>query len=365
MSDSKNKILPYLTANIFQRIILRWFDRFGRKDLPWQKNKTPYRVWISEIMLQQTQVSTVIPYFKRFVAQFPNVETLANADEDTVLHFWSGLGYYHRARHLHSAAKKIISEFNNQFPNEPDELEALPGIGRSTAGAILSIAFGKKAAILDGNVKRVLTRLHGIIEWPGEKKVTDTLWTLAENYTPKKRCADYTQAIMDLGATLCVRGKPQCAQCPFESYCIARAKNIEKILPKAKPRKTLPIREVTLLILHNNMSVLLEKRPPIGVWAGLWSLPELTGKPSAAEIKTFCQKRFKVNIQALESGASFRHTFSHYHLEITPVFLTVHKTNNKIVEDKQQIWYKQHQSQRIGMPAPIKMLLNKLENTIS
>src|SRR3990167_8286209 len=204
-----------LTPKKFQQLLCQWFDTHGRKNLPWQKNKTPYRVWLSEIMLQQTQVSTAIPYFQRFLTRFPTIKSLANASEDEVLHLWTGLGYYSRARNLYHAAKLVVEKHHGKFPDQLEELEKLPGIGRSTAGAILSIAFEKKATILDGNVKRVLTRLYGITEWVGEKKIIEALWKLAEKYTPAFRCADYTQAIMDLGATLCIRGKPACEKCPF------------------------------------------------------------------------------------------------------------------------------------------------------
>ena len=352
-----------LSADLFQKKLLSWFDQFGRKDLPWQQDKTPYRVWVSEIMLQQTQVSTVIAYFNRFIAHFPTAEKLANADEDTVLHLWTGLGYYNRARNLQKAANIIIRDYKGQFPNQLDTLKELPGIGRSTAGAILSIAFNKHAAILDGNVKRVLTRLHGITEWPGIPKITEQLWSIAEKYTPHQRTADYAQAIMDLGATLCIRGKPRCTECPFQKYCVAYTQGIEKTLPYAKPRKTLPIRQVTLLVLQKNAHlVLLEKRAPAGVWASLWSLPEINGTPSSTDIKKTCRQKFQLDINQLTLGTSFRHTFSHFHLDIIPAFITVTATkSSKLMESEQQIWYNLKDSQAVGLPAPIKSLLNNLE----
>lgn len=353
----KMKLKPHQ----FQKIILNWFSQHGRKNLPWQKDKTPYRIWVSEIMLQQTQVNTVIPYFERFMQQFPTLESLAKAEEDTVFHFWAGLGYYHRAKHLHYAAKKIFFELQGKFPNELTELESLPGIGRSTAGAILSIAFGKNMPILDGNVKRVLTRLHGITEWPGEKTTGELLWTIAEKYTPNKNCADYTQAMMDLGATLCTRGKPQCEQCPLQKYCVAHEKGLEKQLPKAKPRKTLPVRMATLLIIRHQQSVLLEKRPTKGVWSGLWSLPEITGTPSMHDIKLACRNQFHLTIKKLQFSEPFRHTFSHYHLDITPALLVVEKKPPKIMEDTQQIWYNLRESPLVGIPQPVKSILNQLE----
>jgi A/G-specific adenine glycosylase len=349
-----------LTAKQFSQRLLSWFDAEGRTDLPWQHNKTPYRVWVSEIMLQQTQVSTVIPYFNRFMQQFPTITTLAEAKEDTVLHLWTGLGYYNRARNLQKTAKIIVTEYDSQFPTELNELIKLPGVGRSTAGAILSIAFNKPTAILDGNVKRVLTRLHGITGWSGKKEITEQLWTLAEQYTPKNRIADYTQAIMDLGATLCVRSKPRCTECPLQKYCSAYAQGIENMVPVAKPKKTIPIRQATLLILQkNNHFIFLEKRPPTGVWASLWSLPEIKGAPSSAEIKKFCKQRFQFQLDKLVHGDSFRHTFSHFHLDITPIWARVKATPSKIMEEGHQIWYNLQQSQEIGLPAPVKLLLEK------
>ncbi len=354
-----------LTPRKFQQLLLNWFDHSGRKDLPWQQNKTPYRVWVSEIMLQQTQVSTVIAYYHRFMEHFPTIEKLAAASEDTVLHLWTGLGYYNRARNLQKAAKIIVQNHKGEFPNQLSELEKLPGIGPSTAGAILSIAFNQPATILDGNVKRVLTRIEGITEWPGTKPVLERLWAIAERFTPTQRTADYSQAIMDLGATLCVRGKPRCIDCPCQSYCIAHAQGIEKTLPATKPRKILPIRQVTLLIMRKQSHlVLLEKRAPAGVWASLWSLPEIAGTPSPAEIRKICKQRFQLTPEQLTFGESFRHTFSHFHLDIVPAHVTVKAISSKIMEDAQQIWYNLEQSQAVGLPAPVKLLLNNLENTL-
>lgn len=342
----------------FQKRMLTWFDQHGRKDLPWQHNKTPYRVWVSEIMLQQTQVTTVIPYFSKFMEHFPDIESLAKAKEDEVLHLWTGLGYYSRARNLHRAAKIIAQQ--GQFPNELSELEKLPGIGRSTAGAMLAIAFEKQATILDGNVKRVLTRLHGITEWPGTKKISDQLWIIAEKLTPAERTADYTQAIMDLGATICTRGKPNCSHCPLEKICIAHAQGIEAKLPQPKPRKSLPVRQTTLLILQNNNQVLLQKRPPVGIWGGLWSLPEISGHVTIQEIKKFCSNQFEIVEMKLKD--SFRHTFSHFHLDIIPAIVVIKKIKIKIMEDNQQIWYNLNKPAVVGLPAPIKKLLSGIQN---
>jgi A/G-specific adenine glycosylase len=355
----KNLQIDNLTPAKFQNLVLNWFDQHGRKTLPWQENKTPYRVWISEIMLQQTQVSTVIPYFQRFLEQFPSIASLATASEDAVLHLWTGLGYYSRARNLQRTAKIIIQEHLSQFPDSIDELQNLPGIGRSTAGAIRALAFGKKATILDGNVKRFLTRLHGITEWPGENKITNGLWSRAEYYTPEKRIADYTQAMMDIGATICIRGTPRCQECPLQKCCVAHKLGIEKTLPKKKPAKKIPVRQATMLVFLNpdNQRVLLEKRPAKGIWGGLWSLPEISGIAAAQEIRRVTTLRFKYRIKDIQFGASFRHTFSHFHLDIVPAFISLPKTAGKIMEADQQIWYNLRQPDAIGLPAPIKNLL--------
>jgi A/G-specific adenine glycosylase len=351
---------PIISASQFQKSILAWFKQHGRVHLPWQKNKTPYRVWISEIMLQQTQVTTVIPYFERFMLRFPTIQKLAEASEDEVLHLWTGLGYYSRARNLHKTAKIIKENYRGKFPDEISELEELPGIGRSTAGAIVSIAFQKPAAILDGNVKRVLTRFYAINTWPGEKKTHDLLWNIAEQYSPSKNTAAYTQAMMDLGATICIRGKPLCNQCPLKKHCHARQQGIEKLLPISKPKKNLPIKQSTLLLIQHNKTILLQKRPPTGIWGGLWSLPEMVAHVSTNKIQTHCKKQFKFNPKKIQLGSIFRHTFSHFHLDILPALVTIESTPFKTMESEQQIWYNLRQSQAVGLPAPIKKLLRSL-----
>jgi len=354
-------MLKKISAKTFSTLLLAWFDQHGRKELPWQHHKTPYRVWVSEIMLQQTQVSTVIHYFQRFIERFPTVQALSKASEDEVLHYWTGLGYYSRARNLHRSAKLIANHLNSVFPSTLEELIALPGIGRSTAGAILAIGFNQPATILDGNVKRVLTRFHGMTEWPGEKKIHDQLWAFAETYTPVTRVADYTQAIMDLGATLCIRGKPACTRCPVQKYCIAHSLGIEKTLPRPKPKKTLPIRHTTWMIFLHHNHILIEKRPSVGIWGGLWSFPEITGTLDKIIIKKTCRQQFRFQIQTFEFAPTFRHTFSHFHLEISPVFIHISPPPSKIMDSEQQIWYNLNSSQTIGMPAPVKALLASLQ----
>lgn len=351
-----NNLHYHVSPADFQKKILDWFNACGRKNLPWQFNKTAYRVWVSEIMLQQTQANTVIPYFENFMQRFPNMGALSSAIQDEVLHLWTGLGYYSRARNLHRTAQLTMQHFNGELPNTLNELLTLPGIGKSTAGAILSIAFKQKAAILDGNVKRVLTRVFGITAWPGEKKIADTLWTIAETLTPEKQVDDYTQAMMDLGATVCIRGKPRCEMCPLTTLCTAKQLGIEKTLPHPKPKKKLPIKQATFLIVQHEESVLLNKRPPTGIWGGLWSLPELPDFLSHDAVSFYCHQHFK-HTKHIKMGEPFRHTFSHYHLDILPVFITLLKKPSKIMEDGQQIWYKLNGSQAVGLPAPVKKLL--------
>jgi A/G-specific adenine glycosylase len=349
-----------IAPQTFQEYILRWFDQHGRKHLPWQINKTPYRVWVSEIMLQQTQVATVIPYFERFMQHFPDLASLAQAADDEVLHQWAGLGYYRRARHLHHAAKIVMERHQGQFPSTLEDLCALPGIGQSTAGAILSIAFHHPAPILDGNVKRVLARFHAIMEPVNEKRTEDKLWDIAHHYTPLNRVADYTQAMMDLGATLCTRTRPTCMICPLVSDCSAHQQGLADLLPTKKATRELPIREATLLILKKGKHVLLYKRPPSGIWGGLWSLPEIPGTPKRQAIRHFCQQHFQLAVTDYETFPAFRHTFSHYHLDIRPVLIEIKKAPPKIVEAGQQIWYNPNRPEAIGLPKPIQSLMRAL-----
>ncbi|MGB1880849.1 MAG: A/G-specific adenine glycosylase, partial [Gammaproteobacteria bacterium] len=258
--------------------VIAWFEQHGRRDLPWQHPRTPYRVWLSEIMLQQTQVQTVVPYFIAFTERFPSLPALAAADIDAVLHLWSGLGYYSRARNLHRAARLVVEQHDGELPDSVEALEALPGIGRSTAAAIVAQAWDRPAAILDGNVKRVLARYHAEPGWPGDSAVLRRLWTLAEAHLPTTRACDYTQAMMDLGATVCTRSRPACPACPLREDCSARASDSQTRYPGPRPRRTLPERQTTFLILiddHNRL--LLERRPPAGIWGGLWCFPELGG----------------------------------------------------------------------------------------
>lgn len=344
----------------FQQRILAWFDKHGRKHLPWQHQKTPYRVWLSEVMLQQTQVSTVIPYFERFMDYFPDIKALANAPEDDVLHLWAGLGYYSRARNLHKTAKVVATQFKGQFPDTLAGLQTLPGIGQSTAGAILAIAFNKRATILDGNVKRVLARFQGVTEPINDKAVENHLWILAQSYTPEKRVADYTQAMMDLGATLCTRSRPQCTACPLVKDCVAYHQGLTDKIPVKKASKAIPTRQATFVILKAGSRVLLLKRPPSGIWGGLYSLPEVEGTPVTKVVQQLCRQLLQVTVKKYVGLEAFRHTFSHYHLEIFPVLVELNKLPAKIMEDGKQIWYNLSKPEAIGLPAPIQSIMRTL-----
>jgi A/G-specific adenine glycosylase len=339
--------------------LLTWFDQYGRKHLPWQQLRTPYSVWVSEIMLQQTQVATVIPYYERFMQRFPDVHTLAQADEDVVLHHWTGLGYYARARNLHRTAQLVSTQFNGEFPATVEALSELPGIGRSTAGAIRALGSGKRAVILDGNVKRVLTRVHSIKGWPDQPKVQKQLWEIAEAHTPEVRCPDYTQAIMDLGATLCSRSRPACGLCPLNFMCTAYATNRTDDFPESKPRKTLPEKSTYMLIFHDQASgkVLLEKRPPQGIWGGLWSFPE---SADISDLNSNMQGQIMTDSRSMMLWSPLRHTFSHYHLDITPVLIPLDQHHIGVMENERWHWYDLRNPDELGLAAPVKKLLGKL-----
>jgi A/G-specific adenine glycosylase len=341
----------------FQAAILAWFDRHGRKHLPWQVERTPYRVWVSEIMLQQTQVATVIPYFERFMARFPDAAALAEGSLDEVIALWAGLGYYARARNLHRAARCITERHGGDLPADTDTLQALPGIGRSTAGAILSLGFGRRAAILDGNVKRVLCRYAGLEGWPGETRIDRELWRLSETLTPETRVADYNQAMMDLGATVCVKRNPACGACPLHAACAARRLGLTDAIPAPKPRQALPIRRVFMLVLcGENGEAYLEKRPPAGIWGGLWSLPEFE---SEADLIAWCLQR-RIDASGLERLEQRRHTFSHYHLDFVPVIVRATPSGGAVAEDGGSGWFRPDEA--AGLPAPIQRLLREIGN---
>jgi A/G-specific adenine glycosylase len=359
---------PILAPHIFQQRLLAWFDDHGRHDLPWQRDISPYRVWVSEIMLQQTQVTTVIPYFERFLQAFPTVQDLASAESDQVLHLWTGLGYYARARNLHRAAQIVCSEHGGVFPTTVEALTGLPGIGRSTAGAIVSIACGGRAPILDGNVKRVLARYHAVPGWPGQSAVLKTLWEHAEAHTPEHRVADYTQAMMDLGATVCTRGRPACSECPLSSDCSALLEGEPERYPGRKPRKALPVRAAVFVMAEDPEGRwLLEQRPPSGLWGGLWCFPWLPHDGDTDPLTLARRWREESPYLAAGSGAqaerelpAFRHTFSHYHLDITPVRLSSPPVGEAVMAGDRRLWYNPRTPARVGLAAPVQRLLEQV-----
>lgn len=354
----------------FAKSVLAWYDKFGRKNLPWQQDKTLYGVWLSEVMLQQTQVATVIPYFKQFIKTFPSITALANASQDEVLHLWTGLGYYARARNLHKAAQKVRDEFNGNFPTNFEQVWALPGIGRSTAGAILSSVLNQPYPILDGNVKRVLARYFEVEGWTGEKKVENYLWHLTEQVTPVTRVADFNQAMMDIGAMVCTRTKPKCELCPLNEDCLANKHESWEQFPNKKPKKTLPEKETYFLILSNKGKVWLEQRENSGLWGGLFCFPQFEDK------STLLNHLIQEGISHYQSWPSFRHTFSHFHLDIHPIYAEVndnlhieqenddwHKISENPKEYQSNLsstvkyWYDPQNPEQIGLAQPVKNLL--------
>lgn len=338
-----------ITAQEFTQKMLDFYRTHGRKDLPWQQNPTPYRVWISEIMLQQTQVKTVIPYYQKFIRRFSNLSQLAGADIDEVLHLWQGLGYYSRARNLHRCAQQLKAEFGGEFPDTLEAVQSLPGIGRSTAGAILSLAMGQSTPILDGNVKRILARFFLVDGWYGKASVEKRLWQLSEAYTPKESTAQFNQAMMDLGASLCSRTRPQCDLCPLTNECLARIQDKTAEYPHKKPRKTLPTKSSKFLLQLNPQGQLqLLKRPPSGIWGGLWCLPELSSEDKLAA-KELCLID------------KFRHSFTHFHLQASVIQLdyAVNRKLSILQENPHHAWHNIDQLKALALPTPIRKFLFK------
>jgi A/G-specific adenine glycosylase len=351
----------------FARKLLLWWDEHGRRDLPWQHNPTPYRVWVSEIMLQQTQVATVERYYDRFVTSFPDIEVLACASQDEVLHHWSGLGYYSRARNLHKAAQQIVELHQGILPAMLDGLMALPGIGRSTAGAILSLASDQRQPILDGNAKRVLARVYGVEGWAGSTVNLKKLWELAERCTPADRVANYTQAIMDVGATLCTRAKPACPVCPLQSQCKALEAGLVASIPAPKPKKVRPVRSAVLVMAtRGEAEILLEKRPPTGIWGGLWSFPEVD---SIEAIDEWCMQQLGVGPATKQAWPGVSHSFSHFEFAMTPVEITFESAEmaagelpqTGVMEDDRWLWYNTRSPAGVGLAAPVARLLQQLD----
>ena len=346
-----------MTEAPFSQALLTWFDSHGRRHLPWQQDRTPYRVWISEIMLQQTQVSTVVPYYERFMTRFTDVAALAAAPIDEVLHLWSGLGYYARARNLHRAARAIVEQHGGVFPAQLQDVVELPGIGRSTAAAIIALSRGERHAILDGNVKRVLARHFGVEGFPGEPAVGARLWAHAEECTPVARVAEYTQAIMDLGATVCVRRRPLCLACPLAASCVARATGRQESLPTPRPRKARPSRRTFMLIaIRAGQFVLLERRPPQGIWGGLWGLPEFPSADAAIEWST---RELHSNAGSRETLAPLHHAFTHFDLQIDPIRIECN-ADHRVMEPERYVWYNAAAPQALGVPTPVKSLIDSV-----
>jgi A/G-specific adenine glycosylase len=340
-------------VSAFAGKLIRWQARHGRHDLPWQRTRDPYRVWLSEVMLQQTQVATVIPYYERFLARFPDVKALAGVPLDEVLALWSGLGYYSRARNLHAAAQVVAESYGSRFPRTREALASLPGVGRSTAAAIAVFAFGGREAILDGNVKRVLARHFAVRGYPGEKRIENRLWKIAEAQLPAKNIERYTQALMDLGAGLCTRRHPACASCPLRMSCEAHARGKAEGYPAPRPRRVLPRRDTTMLLLLREGEVLLEKRPPTGVWGGLWCLPEM---PAGADPREYCGRRFGAKRVHATRLPLLRHGFTHFTLDVTPVVCRLEVAASFLAEPG-QVWLVLEEAARAAIPAPVRKLL--------
>jgi A/G-specific adenine glycosylase len=342
----------------FSACLVAWQRRHGRRDLPWQNTRDPYVIWVAEIMLQQTQVKTVIPFFERFMERFPTVTALARADENAVLENWSGLGYYARGRNLHKAARIVAAEHGGIFPRQFAAVAALPGIGRSTASAICAFAYHQRRAILDGNVRRVLARCFGIDGYPGDTEVEQQLWTLAESLLPGdgRNIAAYTQAQMDLGATVCVRSRPLCALCPLVDACVANRENRTADFPGRKPRKAVPARATAVLILVSQNEVLLERRPPAGIWGGLWCFPEM---PPDADAIARCLDRYGVAGEPGPKLQSIEHGFTHFNLTIHPRVVSVTRRATR-VEQPGTTWMALDDAGRAAIPAPVRLLLGRL-----
>jgi A/G-specific adenine glycosylase len=341
--------------NDFATRLLQWFDAHGRKDLPWQQDINAYRVWVSEIMLQQTQVQTVVPYYQRFMQSFPDLAALANANIDAVLQHWSGLGYYARARNLHKAAQQVRDVHAGAFPSIFDDVVALPGIGRSTAAAILAIAGQQRQPILDGNVKRVLARHAAIAGWPGKTEVATRLWARADAHTPAQRVADYTQAIMDLGATVCTRSRPACDVCPVSSDCAARLADDIASYPGRKAKKARPLRATTMVIAVDDAAIFLERRPAAGIWGGLWSLPEVE------DVANWCLETLGQQPGRTARLEVLRHSFSHFDLDIQPVVVRVNAPQSKVADSADATWYRLDDEPPGGMAAPVRQILQSLQ----
>ena len=352
-------VKPARTGSAFSSRIIAWQRRHGRHDLPWQRSRDPYRIWLSEIMLQQTQVTTVIPYFERFVARFPHVHALAAAPIEAVMACWAGLGYYSRARNLHRCAQHVVDLHGGRFPHSAAALVLLPGIGRSTAAAIAAFAYGEQAAILEGNVKRVLARHFGIEGYPGVPDVQRVFWQRAESLLPGDGIEAYTQGLMDLGATVCTRTRPVCAACPVNDTCIARRERTIHRLPTPRPLKQRPVRSAVVLVLRTEDGALMfEQRPPAGIWGGLFSLPEFNAAATDAAIVDEVAARYGMQIEIKEALGQIKHEFTHYTLMMQP--RVAHLTGATAIGSTTLHAVNESELQAVPLPAPIRRLLLKL-----
>ena len=360
--------------NNFSDQIINWQKLHGRHHLPWQNTCDPYAIWVSEIMLQQTQVAAVIGYYAKFMQRFPSIAALAYSSQEQVLQHWSGLGYYSRARNLHSAAQKIVKEHNGVFPHQFDDILDLAGIGRTTAAAISTFAINTPYPILDGNVKRVFARHFNVAGYTGAPKVAETLWQIAHRENPtdvSKNSGEikntdaiaYTQGLMDLGATICTRSKPKCADCPVNNSCLALINDLVKTLPTPKPRKVLPEKNVTMLVIINGNEVMLEKRAPIGIWGGLWSLPEVL---EAHDITSYDLSKYVINIGKKDAQGlqdiildKLSHTLTHFKLHITPKL--IYSSKNSHLNQTATIWLPINEAINAAIPTPVKKILMALE----
>ncbi|MBO67960.1 MAG: A/G-specific adenine glycosylase [Acidiferrobacteraceae bacterium] len=342
----------------FSANIIEWHQSNGRHGLPWQRSNDPYSRWISEIMLQQTQVSTVIPYFKRFMKRFPTIGALSSSQIDEVLEYWAGLGYYARARNLWKAAKVIMREHNGVFPDSYEKMIALPGIGRSTAGAILAFSYNQSYPILDGNVRRVLTRYHAIPGWPGKASVLNNLWGMAEQHLPPENIGAYTQGIMDIGAEICLRRRPHCHKCPLANDCLARKEGCPERYPEVKPRSFRRVRATTMLMVQDEVgNILLQRRPSKGIWGALWSFPECFSDKEPEQC-LFEQLSLEANV--ISRWQHLLHSFTHFDLEIHPIQLRLTKSQ-EVLESRDLVWYKPGSRLGRGVAAPVRRLLKQLQ----
>ncbi len=348
----------------FSDLIVRWYELYGRHNLPWQGTKDPYRIWLSEVMLQQTQVVTVIPYYQAFLKQFPSIQELASAKEKDIMSHWAGLGYYARALNLHRCAKIVVSNFDGKFPKNSREINLLPGIGRSTAAAIAAFAYQERSPIMDGNVKRIFARYFSIHEDINKVRTINKLWKLAEEKIRESKdlnMINYTQGLIDLGATLCKPRKPECFRCPVSTTCLANIQGRQSEFPRKKVKKKQPEQETCFFIAQAKEFFLFEKRPKNGIWRSLWSFPEFDASHSPLSVA----KKLGLIVNGYRELQEFVHVFSHYRLRIKPIYLTVSFLSEVSVNSKKRyVWVKKEELKSTPIPSPVRKLLNLLEESL-